>query len=484
MRDNSTDDPKATLPNTAVRVISNLYDSVTPGGSYEPMFLAMDDFIEDTLTQSETDPYGAPVISGFQAHFDKAAHVFDILSRQETQTPLRYVETRGVPTAVVNRSGKVIASNARFDNAMGKAGAALGQLGELFETPADATRFENVARANSGDARAIVNISRLGQQKPVSLLVTQNPDLAGSSEAGTLLSVMMIQPQWSDDTADLLRDAFRLTEAEIATLKSFIACGSVKGIAEERKRSIRTVRTQLSRVFAQMGVESQTELALFLASLGNVSALDNDADDRVTPLAGKSDIKRKVLAIDGEKIEVLEYGDAEGQPVLLLQSTHPPALTQALRDDLKKNGFRVIAPIKPGSGKSSLIKDKPGPDQLSKFYGGILDHFGIARAVFAGQASGGLYALACAKAYPDRCEGVCLIDTGCPYRGKADLMRLPKSIRRTMVPARYFPDILYLPHRLVAANFRRSKLGEASVVDYFFVDSPVDQERTWVSKDA
>ena len=89
-----------------------------------------------------------------------------------------------------------------------------------------------------------------------------------------------------------------------------------------------------------------------------------------------------------------------------------------------------------------------------------------------------LYALAFAQQFPALCKGVCLIDTGTPFAGRTDLMALPRNIRRTMVPARYFPDILKLPHKLVAANFNRSKRGEASVVDYFFSDSPHDQGLT------
>jgi len=107
-----------------------------------------------------------------------------------------------------------------------------------------------------------------------------------------------------------------------------------------------------------------------------------------------------------------------------------------------------------------------------------LDGVGLKRAVVAGQASGGLYALAFAQKFPGLCQGVCLIDTGVPFTDKGDLMRLPNSIRRTMLPARYFPEVLYLPHRLVAANFRRSRRGEASVIDYFFNGSPADQMLT------
>ena len=43
---------------------------------------------------------------------------------------------------------------------------------------------------------------------------------------------------------------------------------------------------------------------------------------------------------------------------------------------------------------------------------------------------------------------------------------------------RYMPDVLLAPHKIIAANFRRSKSGEARVIDYFFQDSPIDAELT------
>lgn len=38
------------------------------------------------------------------------------------------------------------------------------------------------------------------------------------------------------------------------------------------------------------------------------------------------------------------------------------------------------------------------------------------------------------------------------------------------------------PHRIFAANFRRSAAAEAAVVDYFFEDDPVDQMLTRTSR--
>ena len=127
---------------------------------------------------------------------------------------------------------------------------------------------------------------------------------------------------------------------------------------------------------------------------------------------------------------------------------------------------------------------RPGPEYMAEVYAKIVEKLAMGKPVVAGQASGGLYALEFARQFQSIVQSVVLIDTGVPFRGQADLMRLPKNVRRTMVPARYFPDLLYLPHRLVASNFRRSSKGEASVVDYFFLGSPIERELTRTNLDA
>ncbi len=57
-------------------------------------------------------------------------------------------------------------------------------------------------------------------------------------------------------------------------------------------------------------------------------------------------------------------------------------------------------------------------------------------------------------------------------------------MRRTMVAARYFLEILNPPHRHVAANFKGSPRGDAPVVDYFFNGNPSDQALMRTQKSA
>lgn len=482
MPEDQSNKPETPIEGAALRVISNLYDAVADGADYEPMFLAMDEVIDQVLGGPEIEAGAKAVEPLLMPHFDRAAHVFDVMSRQETETPLTFVDRATNATAVLDQTGKIIAVNPSFSENFASVGDCLGNH---FATPKDQARFQALVQANAPDSQAIINAVNPKDGSPVSLLAGRAPSIKLPQSGSSALYMMMVKPNWGPKTSDLLRDAYDLNTAEIEILRSFVQTGSVQGVAEQRNRSIRTVRTQLSRIFAQMGITGQTGLALFLATLGG---LISETDIAGTPAGdardGVSEITPKAISFRSKTVEYLEYGDPAGRPVLLLQSSHPPELFATLRAKLHQAGLRIIAPLKPGSGRSVLLSGRPGPDGLAAYYRAVLDAAGVQRAVVAGQASGGLYALEFARQFPDIAEAVCLIDTGVPFRDRSELMELPSPIKRTMVPARYLPNLLYLPHRLVASNFSRSRKGEARVIDYFFNGSPVEQELTRVRRDA
>jgi pimeloyl-ACP methyl ester carboxylesterase len=263
-------------------------------------------------------------------------------------------------------------------------------------------------------------------------------------------------------------------------LESLVESGAISEVAKSRGRSIRTVRTQLSNIFAKLGLSGQTELALFLATLAQLmtkKGKPSDVGKDWFPASSKA-IERGQAAITGGTASYIKYGDPNGTPVLMIHTTTPPDMTPDFRQSCKHAGLRIIAVHKPGSGGYEGRDSGAGPKDLAADYAAILDAEKVEQAIIAGHCSGGLYALQFAKTYPKRCRGLILIDTGLPFTGRKELMALPKGLRRTFLPARYIPEVLLVPHRIFAANFKRSAEGEAAVVDYFFENDPIDQMLT------
>ncbi len=467
-------------PAEALRVISRLYDTLTNRADYDPMLIAMDDFIDTQLAKGPAGRETADLRRFFGAHFQQVGEVFDLLMRDEEETPVSYVDRQASATAIVDASGKLVARNEAFDKVFGSDGAGPSDLTAFFASPDDASRLAAIARTNRMGMKTILSVAADDAPRNMALLLSHARGVTGYRADAPLLSATLIQPTWTTALGDMLAEAFHLTAAELETLQAFVESGSVQGIAERRGRSIRTVRTQLSRIFAQMGMSGQTELAMFLAAAGQLQGTDQAEayTAAARPLDADRDLGRRVVTTSQGPVEVLEYGDPKGLPVLLLQSTHPPDLTAPFRRALEQAGLRILAPLKPGAGQTARQDKKAGPAALAPLYRDAMLAHGVKRAVVAGQASGGLYALEFARQFPSLTQALCLIDTGVPFPDKRALLNLPPANRRTMLPARYFPEMLLLPHRLVADKFETSPKGQAKVVDYFFQDSPEDQHLT------
>lgn len=470
----SHDDKINTPDQTAIRVLGGLYDMVADETNFEPMFHAMDDFIDQALDLQE--PAALPPVwrKVLAEHFEKADRLFDVVQKDEPPTAQDFVARHTLPAAVLASDGSLLAENEDF-RVLARRDAGRS-LQDCLAHPNDRKRLHALLGHAQERRQALLTFQFDGSDKPSSFLARRS--IQSNDASHEVIQLTLVHPYWTGQIEELLQSAYGLTATEIAILRAFVASGSVAEIAKARGRSIRTVRTQLSQVFGRIGVDGQTELAFFLSSLGVLAAStpDNSTEDGSRALA--QHVARKTLQIDDRVLEYLCYGPETGTPVLLIQPTHPPGLTPDLRAALAAEGLRVFAPLKPGSGKTTSQPASQSMQDMVRDYQSLLDAEGVSKAIVAGQASGGLYALTFARLFPARSEAVFLVDTGVPFKGRAELMALPKSVSRTFIPARYFPEVLKLPHRLIAANFHRSAKGEARVIDYFFESSSLDRALT------
>src|SRR5579859_1069506 len=143
---------------------------------------------------------------------------------------------------------------------------------------------------------------------------------------------------------------------------------------------------------------------------------------KLGPMALAEPSARFVRLRDGRRLAYLERGSPDGFPVVhhhgmpgsRLQHEADPALYSRL-------GVRLITPDRPGYG---LSDPHPGarlidwPADLSD----LMDSLGIARFGITALSGGGIFALACAAALPDRLTDV--VVTGCPAP-----MQIPGAFR-------------------------------------------------------
>jgi len=466
-------DPQAKI--AAAQVLTGLYEAIADHSQLEVLFEAMDEFLDlEGVDQALNDDHWPAF---FRRHFQNVSHYLEDQTQDEVTSPAAYVEKQVVPAAIITRSFETVASNRLFDALFQNAGE---RLSEACADPDDHRRLAALFQANSPTPPTMLRMELPNSTTPVFVVAAQSSLHGTTKSAGPLVSLRLVKATWNDALNPLLEGAYGLTEAEIAVLSGLFELGSTARVAEVRGRSIRTVRTQVTNIFGKLGLKSQTELALFLATLTQL--ITEEAPTLAVPLPSEvsalDQYRYQTVSVDGREVAYLTYGDPTGTPVLAINSTTPPEVTPDFRQLCAKHNFQIIAPIKPGSSGSTRRPAKDGPEALASDYKAVLDAQGISEAFVAGFCSGGLYALEFANSFPKRCGGIVLCDTGAPILDHDELMALPAPIRRTFIPARYMPEILLVPHKLMAANFHRSAAGEAKVVNYFFNSSPTDQALT------
>jgi pimeloyl-ACP methyl ester carboxylesterase len=160
---------------------------------------------------------------------------------------------------------------------------------------------------------------------------------------------------------------------------------------------------------------------------------------------------------DGRTLTFAEYGSQRGAPMLFFHGGNDSRLEAAIfHRDAREIGVRVIAPDRPGFGRSD---HKPGrrlidwPNDVAELADALLvDDFAV-----AGHSGGGPHAAAVAHALPSRCTMAALIASPAPapssnrglhplFRFANLLMRVSPTLNRRL-QQRWADQVLDTPDR-------------------------------------
>lgn len=166
-------------------------------------------------------------------------------------------------------------------------------------------------------------------------------------------------------------------------------------------------------------------------------------------------------------LEVALAGD--GPPILAIHGT-PGSWRQcfSLAEDLRDR-FTVIAPSRPGYGRSSVRLGR-FPQEQAESFAAALDTLGFGDVAVLGASGGGPSAMAFASQYPDRTKGLALVCAMAP-----ELIDIPPLLRMAAVPI--FGEALAQTQRLVA----RRQLGDADAVAKTIAKNFTEDERSRIA---
>lgn len=453
-------------------IIDHIYDVALDPARYEQL---LDAWEKRMASMRDDRPDGLPLIDpSLEMHARRASEFLDRVPENAANGMRARLSVEVAAAFCVDCNGVILDTNKaatdHFNLDPGMKVSALHvdqrQMSELtaaIKAAAGQGRNTSILRLNTsrGDHAIIFHISPC-----------EGPD--GSSAAFVRTS----QIGWPKHLTQMLKEAFKLTLAEIEVVRSLVEGKSLKDIGLERARSFETVRAQLRSVLAKTETRSQTELIRITLSLMDVVPNVRDAPAGLLATPGKLEPLpyQTMMLPDGRRHDFIEFGDPDGRPLVFLPIDYGLIRWPiSAEKEAAHRGIRVIVPVRAGFGHSSPLPPKVNvSDMIAEDMGRLLDHLQIAQASFITLGADIRYAMKLAVARPSLVSGIVACSGTLPISSAAQYERMGKWHRFILANARYAP--LILPFIVKAGFVMARKIGKEQFLNSVNSGSPADIE--------
>ena len=297
-----------------------------------------------------------------------------------------------------------------------------------------------------------------------------------SSHGDTVAFVRTSEIGWPANLTMMIKEAFRLTDAEVEIIRSLVEGKSIKEICTERKRSLETVRTQMRSILSKTETRSQSELIRITMSLMDVvGQATPDAAIRVREGAKLEPIPfQTMVQPGGRRYDFIEFGRPDGRPCLFLPIDYGLIRwpRQAELEAARRN-IRVIVPVRAGFGQSGQLPPRIDySGETAADMARLVDHLGIPKTAILSLGADIRYAMRMAIARPDAVTGILACSGTLPVKTASQYERMGKWHRFILANARYAP--LVLPF-LVRSGFSLARrIGKEQFLNSVNAGSPSD----------
>lgn len=376
------------------------------------------------------------------SHIGVARSIQERIGRTTTeeQRLAAIVESVPNPTYILSRSEVMLAGN---NVARRKYGALPAVLSDLI-THKDVLRQlrDYFRRGEVGQPLAIAGQIASLQTSQTSVLVNRiDPSMAGGDPDLFLLSI--VDFGFDGRVTELFRIAHGLTPAETQVAVLLASGLRLADIASERGVSVETVRTQIKTIKNKTSVRDLPGLVRLLC--GFTATLVAQAGQNGGSGQVFYKVRRQVTLPDGRRLDYLEQGAPDGRPVLLFHNLpYGAELSEAALQQAQLDGFRFIAPYRPGMGLTDPAP-KSSPEILLDLAAAdcaeLLRHLGIANTIVMSHAAGSAFALRFASRHPDKVSRMIAVSHVPIWRSHwiADMPQRQRFVTRL---ARHFPQVL------------------------------------------
>lgn len=461
------------------RVVEETYASTLDPGRYEALLAAWFDYVQ--LLPEEGD--AAFRSDDVNAHFQRALAILDRMGRAQARdvSAAAIAEQMPGPAIVMKSEGEVLSANTACLEVLG--GRTPDGLADLELDSAAMTSMRNWIKRNSTPEpkdEFLFLPSLFGPNATRSRLlltrVTLKAGHGGAVEDAILLAAVDVHL----DTAigERLGELYGLSSAELDVAIRLARGDMPETIAKARSARLATVRTQIRAVLTKLDVGTVTEAVRLLTGFG---ATINTARTISKQAPAKSKIdhwrsRHEMTLSDGRTLGWLEQGDPAGRPVLFFHNIYlGPAWTEPSIEALARQGWRVIAPSRPGFGYSDGTSTDTLDGRIDVVVDGmtqLLDSLETGPVIVVGHANGMIHAQAFAARRPELTRGLLSVggETSWEEGMEADFPWQHKVIATTMLRA---PTAIGFLARATVAFIDSGR--EDFMLKTLHKDSPVEQ---------
>ncbi|WP_300375610.1 alpha/beta fold hydrolase [Henriciella sp.] len=391
------------------RVIEEAYATTLDPERYEALLAAWHEYIS-TLPDGGDDIFLA---DNLNSHFQHALAILDRIGRVEAreETARIIVDQMPGPALVMKPECEILCANE----------ACLGALGGQAPKGLMDLEFEDGALEK---LRAWARPNAVFNEQTQFLLFTTPFGLPGTDMRflATRISLHAGKGTTSEDAillaavdvhmnglmADQLAEAYGFSPAELDVAFRLVRGETPEEIARNRAAKLATVRTQIRGILAKLDTSSMTDAVRVLTSFGATMNISG-AIARHSP--ARRDVDRwrgwqQMTLSDGRGFTWLEQGDPNGRPVLFFHHLYlGPGWTDPSVEALGRQGWRVIAPSRPGFGQSDGATTSSPDERIQATLDAcieLLDRLGLQTVLVIGHANGLIHAQSFAVRNPHR----------------------------------------------------------------------------------
>ncbi len=411
-------------------IIGEIYDLVATPDGYDDFMLRLEEKLAEIRRRGQTEAVGV-----FAAHLQRASALVDIVTpwRREMDEALHQeLAKRMQVTIALDETGNILDANTAAKTAYDLVPDS--SVRHLPLSPDDSAdlqrRINNVAKNvdRQNNPNDVLRFQNVQTGRPLLVRLEQ---YVQASTGRRLVILLTSDVGWPAHLGPILQDLFDLSRAEVDVIRLMIEGFKVKEIAERRRAAVSTVRSQLQAIFGKTGTKDQPDCTRLIYGLslmhevdeGNLVAARLEARND-TAFFPREDQRHLFKLPDGRQIEYSDFGARDGTTCILWY--HDQAFGDVWFkepvDLAKKKGIRIIGPLRPGFGKTTVYPGEASePRDFAPDVRALLDHLGIERVALVASSSGLVHGLAAAALMPERIASITACHPLLPVLEDADL---------------------------------------------------------------